>query len=53
VEADVLGRGTQYVGMVLELPQPAVAVEAQQRSDGTRGVVVINMRRWGRPTDRA
>jgi hypothetical protein len=43
VKADVFGRGTQYGGIVLELAETSVAVEAQQRSDGAGLVIMIDM----------
>jgi hypothetical protein len=43
VESDVLGRGAQHVRVVLELTEPPVAVEAEQRPDGTGHVVVIDV----------
>ena len=35
----------QHQGIVLELAEPAVAVEAEQRSDGTGLVIMIDMDR--------
>jgi hypothetical protein len=39
--------------VVSELAQSAVTVEAQQRSHGTRFVVVIHVGRWRGSADRA
>jgi|UPI00068644DF hypothetical protein len=43
MELDVFSCGTQHVWIVLELPQPAVAVEAEQRPDGARHVVMVDV----------
>jgi hypothetical protein len=53
VEADVFGRGTQYGGIVLELPKTAVAVETEQGSDFARGMVMIDMHCRRGPADGA
>jgi hypothetical protein len=50
---DVEGSDVQQIGIVLELPQPAVAVEAEQRSDGAGLMVVVDVGGWCRLADGA
>jgi hypothetical protein len=43
MERHVVGGGVEERRIVLELAEPAVAVEAQQGSDGTGPVVVVDV----------
>jgi hypothetical protein len=45
VPLDVAGGRAEHLGVVLELPEPTVAAEAQQCPDGPGSVVVVDMRR--------
>jgi hypothetical protein len=45
VEADVVGRGTQQGGIVLELAQAAIAIETEQGSDAAGRMIVIDVDR--------
>jgi len=53
VSLDVVGGCTEYLRVVLELPEPTVAVEAQQLADLARVMVVVHVSRWRCSTDPA
>src|SRR5215218_4914525 len=53
VELHVVGGRVQKAGVVLELPEPAVAVEAEKRPYHASRVVMVDMVGWRRPTDGA
>jgi hypothetical protein len=50
---DVLSSGTEDGGIVLELSETPVAVEAEERANGARLVVVVDVTRRSRTADGA
>jgi hypothetical protein len=53
VVLDVEGGHVEEGRVILELAEATVAVEAQQRSDRTSGVIVVDVGRRGSSADRA